>query len=70
MRRLSQLLVLALSSSSILLYQFLQPAIGAEARLWKHLAIHGFRQSCFERDPLRFGFNELKRLEVPTGPRK
>jgi hypothetical protein len=28
MRRLSQLLVLALSSSSILLYQFLQPAIG------------------------------------------
>jgi hypothetical protein len=52
------------------LYQFLQPAIGAEARLWKHLAIHGFRQSCFERDPLRFGFNELKRLEVPTGPRK
>jgi hypothetical protein len=27
-RRLSQLLVLALSSSSILLYQFLQPTIG------------------------------------------
>jgi hypothetical protein len=28
MWRLSQLLVLTLSSSSILLYQFLQPAIG------------------------------------------
>jgi hypothetical protein len=30
MRRLSQLLVLALLSASILLYQFLQPAIGGK----------------------------------------
>jgi hypothetical protein len=41
MRRLSQLLVLALSSSSILLYQFLQPAIGGRGQFLKHPAIHG-----------------------------
>jgi hypothetical protein len=35
MRRLSQLLVLALSPSSILLYQFLQPAIGGRGQSLK-----------------------------------
>jgi hypothetical protein len=35
MRRLSQLLVLALSSSSVLLYQFLQPAIGGRGQSLK-----------------------------------
>jgi hypothetical protein len=35
MRRLSQLLVLMLSSSSILLYQFLQPAIGGRGQFLK-----------------------------------
>jgi hypothetical protein len=35
MRRLSQLLVLALSSSSILLYQFLQPAFGGRGQSLK-----------------------------------
>jgi hypothetical protein len=28
----------------------------------------GFRQSCFERDPLRFGFNELKMVRGSNGP--
>jgi hypothetical protein len=35
MRRLSQLLVFALLSSSILLYQFLQPAIGGRGQFLK-----------------------------------
>jgi hypothetical protein len=35
MRRLSQLLVLTLSSSSILLYQFLQHAIGGRGQFLK-----------------------------------
>jgi hypothetical protein len=35
MRRLSQLLVLALLSASILLYQFLQPAIGGKGQFLK-----------------------------------
>jgi hypothetical protein len=35
MRRLSQLLVLTLSSSIILLYQFLQPAIGGRGQFLK-----------------------------------
>jgi hypothetical protein len=35
MRRLSQLFVLGLSSSSILLYQFLQPAIGGRGQFLK-----------------------------------
>jgi hypothetical protein len=32
------------------------------------LPFMGFRQSCFERDPLRFGFNELKRVGGSHGP--
>jgi hypothetical protein len=38
MRRLSQLLVLVLLSASILLYQFLQPALEAKASSGKHIA--------------------------------
>jgi hypothetical protein len=41
MRRLSQLLLLALSSSSILLYQFSNLQLGAGASPWRYLAIHG-----------------------------
>jgi hypothetical protein len=32
---------LALLSASILLYQFLQPAIGGKGSSWKHLATKG-----------------------------
>jgi hypothetical protein len=32
------------------------------------LPFMGFQQSCFERDPLRFGFNELKRVRGSHGP--
>jgi hypothetical protein len=41
MRRLSQLLVLTISSSSILLYQFLQPAIGGRGQFLKVSCHHG-----------------------------
>jgi hypothetical protein len=34
------------------------------------LPFMGFRQSCFERDSLRFGFNELKRVGGSHGPEK
>jgi hypothetical protein len=49
------LLVLALSSSSILLYQFLQPAIGGRGGLWKHLAIHGVSTKLLWK-----GFSEIR----------
>jgi hypothetical protein len=32
------------------------------------LPFMGFRQSCFERDSLRFGFNELERAGGSHGP--
>jgi hypothetical protein len=50
MRRLSQLFVLGLSSSSILLYQFLQPAIGVGASSWKRATTHGVSTVMFWRE--------------------
>jgi hypothetical protein len=32
------------------------------------LPFMGFRQCCLERNPLRFGFNELKRVRGSHGP--
>jgi hypothetical protein len=71
MRRLSQLLVLALLSASILLYQFLQPAIGGKGQF--------FKASCHKGGPdkatlkgilLDSASMNLRGTEVPTGPRK
>jgi hypothetical protein len=58
-----------LSSSSILLYQFFQPAIGGQGPVFEGiLPFMGLRQSCFERDSLRLGFNEFKRVRGSHGP--
>jgi hypothetical protein len=71
MRRLSQLLVLALLSASILLYQFLQPAIGGKGQFLK--------ASCHKGGPDRAALKGILLdsasmkswgSEVPTGPRK
>jgi hypothetical protein len=34
------------------------------------LPFMGFRQCCLERDPLRFGCNELKRIGDSHGPKE
>jgi hypothetical protein len=71
MRRLSQLMVLALLSASILLYQFLQPAIGGKGQFLK--------ASCHRGDPHKAALKGIlldsasinsRGSEVPTGPRK
>jgi hypothetical protein len=71
MRRLSQLLVLALLSASILLYQFLQPVIGGKGQFLK--------ASCHRRGPNKAALKGIlldsasmnsRGSEVPTGPRK
>jgi hypothetical protein len=71
MRRLSQLLVLALSSSSILFYQFLQPTIGgrgqslnASSHSW------GFDKAALKGILWDLASMNSKGSEVPTGPRK
>jgi hypothetical protein len=71
MRRLSQLLVLGLSSSSILLYQFLQPAIGGRGQFLK-LSCHSWG---FDSDVLKGILWDSAAMnsegsEIPTGPRK
>jgi hypothetical protein len=71
MRRLSQLLVLALLSASILLYQFLQPAIGGKGQFLK--------ASCHKGGPDKAALEGIlldstsmnsRGSEVPTGPKK
>jgi hypothetical protein len=71
MRRLSQLLVLAMLSASILLYQFLQPAIGGKGQFLK--------ASCHRGGPDKAALKGIlldsaamnsRGSEVPTGPRK
>jgi hypothetical protein len=71
MRRLSQLLVLALLSASILLYQFLQPAIGGKGQFLK--------ASCHRGGPYKAALKGIlldsaamksRGSEVPTVPRK
>jgi hypothetical protein len=71
MRRPSQLLVLALLSASILLYQFLQPAIGGKCQFLK--------ASCHKGGPDKAALKGIlldsasmnsRGSEVPTGPRK
>jgi hypothetical protein len=71
MWRLSQLLVLALSSSSILLYQFLQPAIGGRGQFLK-ASCHSWG---FDSDALKGILWDSAAMnsegsEIPTGPRK
>jgi hypothetical protein len=71
MRRLSQLLVLGLSSSSILLYQFLQPAIGGKGQFLK-LSCHSWG---LDSDVLKGILWDSAAInsegsETPTGPRK
>jgi hypothetical protein len=71
MRRLSQLLVLVLSSSSILLYQFLQPAIGGRGQFLK-ASCHSWG---FDSDVLKGIFWDSAAMNsegsgIPTGPRK
>jgi hypothetical protein len=71
MRRLSQLLVLALLSASILLYQFLHPAIGGKGQFLK--------ASCHRGGPDKAALKGIlwdsaamnsRGSEVPTGPKK
>jgi hypothetical protein len=71
MRRLSQLLVLALLSTSILLYQFLQPAIWGKGQFSK--------ASCHRGGPDKAALKGIlwdsaamnsRGSEVPTGPKK
>jgi hypothetical protein len=71
MQRLSQLLVFGLSSSSILLYQFLQPAIGGRGQFLK-LSYHSWG---FDSDVLKGILWDSAAMnsegsEIPTGPRK
>jgi hypothetical protein len=71
MRRVSQLLVLGLSSSSILLYQFLQPAIGGKGRFLK-LSYHswGFDSAALKGILWDLASMNSRGSETPTGPRK
>jgi hypothetical protein len=71
MRRLSQLLVLALSSSNILLYQFLQPAIGGRGQSLK-VSCHswGFDKAALKGILWDSASMNSRGSEVPTGPRK
>jgi hypothetical protein len=70
-RRVSQLLVFALLSASILLYQFLQPAIGGRGQFLK--------PSCHSWGPDKATLKGIlldsasinsRGSEIPTGPRK
>jgi hypothetical protein len=71
MRRLSQLLVLALASSSILLYQFLQPAIGGRGQFLK-VSCHswGLDKAALKGILWDSASMNSRGSEVPTGPRK
>jgi hypothetical protein len=71
MRRLSQLLVLALLSSSILLYQFLRPAIGGGGQSLK-ASCHswGFDKAALKGILWDSASMNSKGSEVSTGPRK
>jgi hypothetical protein len=71
MRRLSQLLVLALLSASILLYQFLQPAIGGKGQFLKASCHRGGPDKAALKGILLDSASMNSRgSEVPTGPRK
>jgi hypothetical protein len=71
MRRLSQLLVLALLSASILLYQFLQPAIGGKGQFLKASCHRGGPNKAALKGILLDSASMNSRgSEVPTGPRK
>jgi hypothetical protein len=71
MQRLSQLLVLALLSASILLYQFLQRAIGGRGQFLKASYYRGGPDKADLKgillDPAAMNSWGTK---VPTGPRK
>jgi hypothetical protein len=71
MRRLSQLLVLALLSASILLYQFLQPAIGGKGQFLK-VSCHrgGPDKATLKGILLDSAAMNSRGSEVPTGLRK
>jgi hypothetical protein len=71
MRRLSQLLVLALSSSSILLYQFLQPTIGGKGQSLK-VSCHswGFDKATLKGILWDSASMNSRGSEVPTVLRK
>jgi hypothetical protein len=71
MQRLSQLLVLALASSSILLYQFLQPATGGRGQSLK-ASCHswGFHKDVLKGILWDSASINSRGSEVPTGPRK
>jgi hypothetical protein len=71
MRRLSPLLVLALFSASILLYQFLQLAIGGKGQFFKASCHRGGLDKAALKEILwdSAAMNSWG-SEVPTGPRK
>jgi hypothetical protein len=71
MRRLSQLIVLTLSSSSILLYQFLQLAIGGRG-LFLKASCHswGFDSAALKVILWDSAAMNSEGLEIPTGLRK
>jgi hypothetical protein len=71
MRRLSQLLVLTLSSSCILLYQFLPPAIGGRGQFLK-ASCHswGFDKAALKGILWDSAAMNTEGSEIPTGLRK
>jgi hypothetical protein len=71
MRRLSELLVLALLSASIRLYQFLQPAIGGKGQFLKASRHRGGHDKAALKGILLDSASMNSRgSEVPTGPSK